>query len=143
MTQEMLSETLSKSRTVITNALRLLKLPEPVRDMVAGGELSTGHAKVLLGLENEEDIKKAADQIREKALSVRETEALVRSVTEKKPRKEKKELKNKTAYTELENNLKEKLGTKVSIRRRSDNAGRIEIDFYSLEDIERILEHIR
>ena len=143
MTQEELSETLSKSRTVITNAMRLLKLPEPVRDMVAAGTLSTGHAKVLLGLENEEDLKKAAAEVLDKTLSVRETEALVHSMSDKKPRKVKKELKNKTAYQKVENNLREKLQTKVSIRRRSDNAGRIEIEFYSLEDIERILEHIK
>lgn len=143
MTQEMLSEVLSKSRTVITNAMRLLKLPEQVRDMVGNGSLSTGHAKVLLGLEDEEELKKAAGQVLEKNLSVRETEALVHSITEKKPRKVKKELKNKTAYAKVENSLKEKLGTKVTIRRRSDNAGKIEIEFYSLEDIERILEHIR
>ena len=143
MTQEMLSEVLSKSRTVITNAMRLLKLPEQVRDMVGNGSLSTGHAKVLLGLEDEEELTKAAGQVLEKNLSVRETEALVHSITEKKPRKAKKELKNKTAYTSVENSLKEKLGTKVTIRRRSDNAGKIEIEFYSLEDIERILEHIR
>lgn len=143
MTQEMLSEVLSKSRTVITNAMRLLKLPEQVRDMVGNGSLSTGHAKVLLGLEDEEELKKAAGQVLEKNLSVRETEALVHSITEKKPRKAKKELKNKTAYAKVENSLKEKLGTKVTIRRRSDNAGKIEIEFYSLEDIERILEHIR
>ena len=143
MTQEELSETLSKSRTVITNAMRLLKLPEPVRDMVAAGTLSTGHAKVLLGLENEEDLKKAAAEVMDKTLSVRETEALVHSMSDKKPRKVKKELKNKTAYQKVENNLREKLQTKVSIRRRSDNAGRIEIEFYSLEDIERILEHIK
>lgn len=143
MTQEALSEALSKSRTVITNSLRLLKLPEPVLEMVARGDLSTGHAKVLLGLDNADDLKKAADQVLEKSLSVRETETLVRSFSEKKPRKEKKELKNRTAYTKVENSLKEKLGTKVTIRRRTDNAGRIEIEFYSLEDIERILEHIR
>ncbi len=143
MTQEALSEVLSKSRTVITNSLRLLKLPEPVLEMVARGDLSTGHAKVLLGLDNADDLKKAADQVLEKSLSVRETETLVRSFSEKKPRKEKKELKNRTAYTKVENSLKEKLGTKVTIRRRTDNAGRIEIEFYSLEDIERILEHIR
>ena len=142
MTQEELSEVLSKSRTFITNSMRLLKLPEPVLLMVADGTLSTSHAKVLLGLENEEDLKKAAAQVVEKGLNVRETEALVRSLADKKPRPEKKVLKNQTAYTKVENDLKETLKTKVVIRRRSENAGRIEIDFYSLEDIERILGHI-
>ncbi len=142
MTQEELSEVLSKSRTFITNSMRLLKLPEPVLMMVADGTLSTSHAKVLLGLENEEDLKKAAAQVVEKGLNVRETEALVRSLADKKPRPEKKVLKNQTAYTKVENDLKETLKTKVVIRRRSENAGRIEIDFYSLEDIERILGHI-
>ena len=142
MTQEELSEVLSKSRTFITNSMRLLKLPEPVLMMVADGTLSTSHAKVLLGLENEEDLKKAAAQVVEKGLNVRETEAQVRSLADKKPRPEKKVLKNQTAYTKVENDLKETLKTKVVIRRRSENAGRIEIDFYSLEDIERILGHI-
>ncbi len=142
MTQEELSEVLSKSRTFITNSMRLLKLPEPVLLMVADGTLSTSHAKVLLGLENEEDLKKAAAQVVEKGLNVRETEALVKALRDKKPRPEKKVLKNQTAYTKVENDLKETLKTKVVIRRRSENAGRIEIDFYSLEDIERILGHI-
>ena len=142
MTQEELSEVLSKSRTFITNSMRLLKLPEPVLLMVADGTLSTSHAKVLLGLENEEDLKKAAAQVVEKGLNVRETEALVKALRDKKPRPEKKVLKNQTAYTKVENDLKETLKTKVVIRRRSENAGRIEINFYSLEDIERILGHI-
>ena len=143
LTQEMLSETVSKSRTVITNALRLLKLPDPVRALVADGSLSTGHAKVLLGLEDEGMLKKAAEEVLEKNLSVRETETLVRGMTKAKPVKKTRVLRNEAAYQEVENRLKERLGTQVSIKRRADNAGRIEIEFYTLEDIERILEHIR
>ena len=143
MTQEALSETLSKSRTVITNTIRLLKLPEPVRGMVADGTLSTGHAKVLLGITNEKALTEAAREVVEKSLSVRETETLVRTAAAKKPKTRKKTLPKQAAYDDAAKNLSDRLGTKVSIKRRSENAGKIEIDFYSLEDIERILEHIR
>ncbi len=144
LTQEELAERISKSRTAITNALRLLRLPEELQEYLAAGTLSAGHAKVILGLEKEELQKEAAKQVIQRNLSVRDTEKLVHDLlnggNEKTPQKK---LKNQSAYKTVENNLKDKLGTKVTIRRKSENAGKIEIEYYSLDDIERILEHIR
>ena len=145
LTQEALSERISKNRTVITNAMRLLKLPEDVQEMLIRGTLSTGHAKVLLGIGDAEKQSEVAKQIIEQNLSVRETEKIVHALENPKPAKDVKKtaLKNQLAYETVENTLKEKLGTKVSINRRSENSGKIEIDYYSLEDIERILAHIK
>ena len=144
MTQEALSERVSKSRTVITNALRLLKLPDEVKTMLTEGTLSTGHAKVILGLSTGEKQTEAAEKILKERLSVRETEKLVKAMSaEKKAETVKEPLKNEVAYQDAEKNLTEKLGTRVRIKRRSENAGSIEISYFSLEDIERILQHIR
>lgn len=145
LTQEALSERISKNRTVIANSMRLLKLPADVQELLSTGKLSAGHAKVLLGLESAEDQSAAAKLVVENSLSVRETEKLVKNfgnVKEKEP-KAKEELKHQLEYEQVENLLKEKLKTKVSIKRKSDNAGRIVIDYYSLEEIERILSHIK
>lgn len=142
LTQEALSERISKNRTVITNSMRILKLPEQVLQEVAVGNLSTGHAKVLLSLETPELQAEAAKQVLEKSLSVRETEKLVKTIVKPKEKKE-KVLANQMEYEQVTSRLAEQLGTKVKITRKSDNAGKIEIDFYSLEDIERILKHIK
>ncbi len=145
LTQEALSERISKNRAVIANSMRLLKLPEDVQELLASGKLSAGHAKVILGLDSAADQSEAARNVVENALSVRETEKLVKNFgnqKEKQP-KEKENLKNQLEYEQVENLLKEKLKTKVSIKRKSENAGKIEIDYYSLEEIERILSHIK
>ncbi len=145
LTQEALSERISKNRAVIANSMRLLKLPVDVQELLAAGTISAGHAKVLLGLDTAEDQSSAAKMVVEGSLSVRETEKLVKnfgSIKEKEP-KQKEELKNQLEYEQVENLLKEKLKTKVSIKRKSDNAGKIVIDYYSLEEIERILSHIK
>lgn len=145
LTQEALSERISKNRAVIANSMRLLKLPEDVQELLASGKLSAGHAKVILGLDSAADQSEAAKNVVENALSVRETEKLVKNFgnqKEKQP-KEKENLKNQLEYEQVENLLKEKLKTKVSIKRKSENAGKIEIDYYSLEEIERILSHIK
>jgi len=144
LTQEELSERVSKSRTVITNLMRLLKLPEEVRNLLSEGKLSTGHAKVLLGLEDANKQIELANDIVAHNISVRETEELIKKLDTKKPEKKvKKALKNDAAYEKVEKQLKEILGTKVSVSRNEKNSGKIMIDFYSLEDIERILSHIK
>ncbi|MBP5224083.1 MAG: ParB/RepB/Spo0J family partition protein [Lachnospiraceae bacterium] len=144
LTQEALAERVSKNRTVIANALRLLKLPEDVRTMLEQGILSTGHAKAILGAETETLQSEIAKSVVEKGLSVRDTETLVKNAGKpKKGPKAPKKLRNTAEYEKVEQDLKAKLGTKVSIDRRADNAGRIIIDFYSLDDIERILKHIQ
>lgn len=140
MTQEELAERLSKSRTKITNAMRLLKLPEAVKEMVLNGKLSEGHAKVLLSVEDPKELTAYAEKVISEALSVRETEKLLKK---KKPsQKAPKVLKNQAVYDDVEEKLKAKLGTRVAIKRSKDNAGKIEIEFYTLEDFERIYGHI-
>ena len=143
LTQEALAERVSKTRSVITNALRLLKLPADVQEMLEKGEISTGHAKVILGAETAELQSKIAKMTAEQNLSVRETEKLVRDAGKPEKKKTaKKKLRNAAEYEKVEKDLKEKLSTKVKIERKADNAGKIIIDFYSLDDIERILKHI-
>ncbi len=144
LTQEALAERVSKNRAVIANALRLLRLPQDVRALLENGALSTGHAKAILGLESEELQSEIAKTVVEKGLSVRDTEALVKSAGRpKKSPKSAKKLRNTAEYEKVEKDLKEILGTKVKIERREDNAGKIVIDFYTLDDIERILKHIQ
>ena len=139
--QEEIAARVSKNRTTITNALRLLKLGEKVRDMVAEGKLSSGHARALVPVEDEELQYTLALQIVEKQLSVRETEKLIKQAGKKKPSKEKKQEPDYSLFfKEYEDRMKEILGTKVSINRRDKNKGRIEIDYYSQNELERIME---
>lgn len=143
MTQEELSERIARSRSTIANALRLLRLPEDVREMVADGRLSPGHAKALLGLDNTAKLSETAQIVFLQDLSVRETEALVRKENTVRKAKTPKILGNQAEYDKTEEELSEILKTKVSINRKRENAGKIEISYFSLEDLERILEHIR
>jgi ParB family chromosome partitioning protein len=144
LTQDELAERVSKNRTVITNALRLLKLPEEVLELLVNGALTTGHAKAILSVSDPARQTALAREAAEKQLSVREVEERVRREGKPAPAKNrKKALKNAVAYRDAENSLKEKLGTRVSIARKTENSGKIEIDYYSLDDLERILSHIR
>ena len=139
--QEEIAEKVSKNRTTITNALRLLKLSEKVRLMVAQGSLSAGHARTLVPVEDEETQYALAKEVVEKQLSVRETEKLVKQAGRKKPeRKSKVEPDYSIFFREYEDKMKEILGTKVHINRRDKNKGRIEIDYYSQNELERIME---
>ena len=141
LTQEELSERVSKSRTEIANKMRLLKLHDDVQKMLISGALSAGHARALLGLEVKKDQLKAANEIIEKSLSVRQTEALVKKMNE--PKKE-KEGKSKTedslefVYKDLEKRLSDCLGTKVKISRKDKNKGKIEINYYSEDELDRL-----
>ena len=139
--QEEIAGKVSKNRTTITNALRLLKLSERVRLMVAQGSLSAGHARTLVPVEDEEIQYALAKEVVEKQLSVRETEKLVKQAGRKKPeRKNKVEPDYSIFFREYEDKMKEILGTKVHINRRDKNKGRIEIDYYSQNELERIME---
>lgn len=139
---EDVAERVSKSRAAITNSMRLLKLDEVVLNMLIYGELTQGHARALLALSDEEAQKKAAQIIVEKNLSVRETEKLVKTMSEPKPEK-KPELPGQSAYRDIEKKLKDQLGTKVAIHRKDENQGKIEISYYSVDELERILEMIQ
>ena len=139
--QEEIAGKVSKNRTTITNALRLLKLSEKVSLMVAQGSLSAGHARTLVPVEDEDIQYALAKEVVEKQLSVRETERLVKQAGRKKPeRKNKVEPDYSIFFREYEDKMKEILGTKVHINRRDKNKGRIEIDYYSQNELERIME---
>ncbi len=141
LTQEELSERVSKSRTEIANKMRLLKLHDEVQKMLISGALSAGHARALLGLESKKDQLKAANEIIEKSLSVRQTEDLVKKMNE--PKKE-KAAKGKVddsmefVYRDLEKKLSDCLGTKVKISRKDKNKGKIEINYYSEDELDRL-----
>jgi ParB family chromosome partitioning protein len=143
MTQEALAQKLSKSRTLITNMIRLLKLNPKVQEMLIEGEINTGHAKTLLGIEDMEQQYEAAQKIVTEGLTVREVEELVRAVKEgtlqKKVQKTKEEEKL-LVYHNMEENLKNIMGTKVHIKNKKNNKGKIEIEYYSVDDLERIID---
>lgn len=138
--QEEIAECVSKSRTVITNALRLLKLGEKIQTMLVEGLISSGHAKVLLSLEDENQQFEVAEKIIDEQLSVRETEKLVRNIMNPKEEKKQAELPNQSLYQAIEEKMKSRVGTMVKIKRKGDNKGKIEIDYYNAEDLERIID---
>lgn len=136
LTQEETAERLSKSRPAIANALRLLSLPKDVAKMVEDGLLSAGHARALLGLENEEEISDIAKEIVEKQLSVRQTEQLVKAL--KKPKKAEKIKKSRDKfYDEVELALAGVLARKVVVS-SSGKGGKIEIEFFDKDDLQKI-----
>ncbi|MCR5719196.1 MAG: ParB/RepB/Spo0J family partition protein [Lachnospiraceae bacterium] len=140
--QDQVAERVSKSRATITNSLRLLKLTDKVQQMVVDKMISEGHARALLGVENSEEQYNLALRIFDERLSVREVEKIVKSMSKpKKPKKEKD--KNLDAvYKDLEEKLKERLSTKVTITENGKGAGKLEIEFYNNEDLDRILDII-
>lgn len=141
MTQEQVSKSVGKSRPYITNSMRLLKLPEYVKDSIADGRLSAGHGRTLITLKNEEERKTLWEKIINEGLSVRETEKL--AAQEEKPKKHKPATKRKDPnVTRVEEELKAVLGTKVTIN-NTGNKGKIEIEYYSKDELERLLELLK
>lgn len=140
--QDELAERVSKSRTAITNSMRLLKLSSKVQEMVIDELISSGHARALLPIENKEQQVVIAHKVFDEKLSVRETEKLVRNLQKNKEDNVKKEKKAKEDifYKDLEEKIKEIIGTKVSIQQKSKKKGKIEIEYYSPEELERILD---
>lgn len=142
--QEEVAERVSKSRTAVTNSMRLLKLEEKVQKMVVEELITTGHARALLGIEDGEQQISCAQKIIDEKLSVRDVEKLVKNIN--KPVKEKKVFKEKNTdfiYEDIEEKLKLSLGTKVSVSAKENGAGKIEIEFYSSDDLERLLEILK
>ncbi len=137
--QDEVAERVSKSRVAVTNSIRLLKLCDEVQQMVIDEMLSTGHARALLGIESKEEQYSVAQQVFDQKLSVRDTEKLVKNLH--KPKKERKvdDETLKLIYADLEEQLKQKLGTKVSIVPKAEGAGKLEIEFYSHDDLDRLL----
>ena len=138
--QDEVAERVSKSRTAITNSLRLLKLDERVQNMLIEENISSGHARALLAIKDAELQYEMAMKIFDEKLSVRETEKLIKAMgKESNPKRKREELKNDFVYRDLEEKLKIITGTKVTINRKSEQAGRIEIEYYTPEDLEKIV----
>ncbi|MCI9439348.1 MAG: ParB/RepB/Spo0J family partition protein [Lachnospiraceae bacterium] len=141
--QDEVAERVSKSRAAVTNSIRLLKLNERVQQMVIDDMISTGHARALLAVEDPEAQYILAQQIFDERLSVREVEKLVKKLNA--PEKEKKKTENKTMqviYQDIEEKLKQRLSTKVTVSSKGEGSGKIEIEFYTHEDLDRLLEII-
>ncbi len=142
---EEVAQRVSKSRSAITNSLRLLKLDSRVQEMAARLELTYGHARALLAIENGDSQYEVAKKVVEENLSVRDTEKLVKKCTEPPAVKKTEEdvvTRDSFAYDNLAKQFEQLLSTKVNINRKNDNRGKIEIEYYSLEELERIFELI-
>lgn len=139
-TQEQAAEKVGKSRPAVANALRLLALPQEVLDMVKEGIISSGHARTLLPLSDEKLIIKLAEEISQKELSVRETERIVKTLLKPKSENVKKKAKRDPYYDECEIAIREELGRKAKINVSRGNKGSIEIEFFSKEDLQSILQ---
>ena len=138
--QDELAERVSKSRTAVTNAVRLLKLDERVQQMIIDDMITTGHARAILSIEDKEMQYKVAQKIFDERLSVREVERLMKKLDNPEEKiKEKTEQENQFIYQNLEEAMKALLGTKVSITRKGNNQGKIVIDYYSNDELERLM----
>lgn len=143
LTQDEVAERVSKSRTTVTNALRLLKLTEKVQQMLIDDMLSTGHVRALITITEPQLQYETAMYIFDKKLSVRETESYVKKLLNKRPKEktsEKEDPELSFLYKAIENRLKESLGTKTTIKAKTKDSGKIEIEYYSQEDLERITQ---
>lgn len=145
--QDELAEKISKSRTAVTNSLRLLKLDKRVRQMIVDEMLTTGHARALLSIEDGEKQYLTAQQVFDEKLNVRDTEKLVKKLTDKKASEKKKAESGSdtgmdAVLSQAEEKMKHLLGTKVSIHKKNEESGRIEIEYYSPAELTRIIELI-
>ena len=143
-TQDQVAEKVSKSRVYITNSLRLLKLCEQVRQMVIDGQITTGHARAIISIENEEEQYTLAQKVFDEKLSVRETEKLVKNLGKEKKKKEspKTNASVEAVYGEVAEKCKQALGTKVEISSKGEGIGKIEIEFYNNDDLEKIIARL-
>lgn len=144
--QDEVADRVSKSRAAVTNSMRLLKLDERVQQMVIEDMISTGHARALLPLGDNDKQYSTAQKIFDERMSVRDTEKLIKKIqSEKEEQKkvEKKSLQYDAVYADLEEKLKAIVGTKVSIHQKNKDAGKIEIEYYNLDDLERITDAMK
>ena len=138
--QDEIAERVSKSRTAVTNSMRLLKLCDEVQQMIINDMISTGHARAIISIENPEEQYALAQKIFDEKMSVRDVEKYIKNMN--KPLKEKKKI-NKSLeviYKEKEEVLKQALSTKVSVNGKGDGTGKIEIEFFSHDDFDRLME---
>ena len=140
--QDEVADRVSKSRTAVTNSMRLLKLCDEVQQMIINDMISTGHARALIGIEDPEQQYTIAQRIFDEKMSVREVEKLVKNLG--KPEKIKKPVVSdkslEVIYQDIEEKLKQKLSTKVSISSKGNGIGKIEIEFYSHEDFDKLFD---
>ena len=139
--QDEIADRVAKSRTAVTNSMRLLKLSSKVQEMVIADMISAGHARALLGISDEALQETTAMKVFDEKLSVRETEKLVKNlVSPVKKVKTEKNTAEDAIYESLEEKMKGIMGTKVSIQRKKNNKGKIEIEYYSRDELERIID---
>jgi ParB family chromosome partitioning protein len=145
--QDEVADRVSKSRTAVTNAMRLLKLNDKVQQMVIDEMLTTGHARALLGIDDQEKQYLVAQRIFDEKLSVRETEKLVKNIQNEKKNtlegSKKIDPQLEAVYRGLEEQMKSILGTKVFINPKDEKKGKLEIEYYSQEELDRIIDLIR
>ena len=145
--QDEVAERVSKSRTAVTNAMRLLKLNDKVQQMLIDEMLTTGHARALLAIEDQEKQYEAAQRIFDEKLSVRDTEKLVKNIQNEKPDAlvsvNKIDPQLLAVYRDLEEQMKALLGTKVYINPKDEKKGKLEIEYYSQDELDRIIDLIR
>ncbi len=141
LTQELVATKVGKSRAVVANALRILKLPGEVQNFIRDGRISVGHAKVILGLANPVEQSEAAERVIKDGLNVRQAEGLIAKMQSRdsKPKAAKASLPTDAHVANLENKIREKLGTKVSLRYKGGK-GALEISFYSDAELEGVLQ---
>lgn len=141
--QDEVAERVSKSRTAVTNSMRLLKLNEKVQQMIIDDMISTGHARALLAIDDQEQQYALAVKIFDEKLSVRETEKLIKNIKSPKEQpKQEKKVEHSFIYEDMAEKLKGVLGTKVKVLAKGNGKGKIEIEYYSDDELERMFEYI-
>lgn len=141
--QDDVAERVSKSRATITNSLRLLKLCKNVQQMVIDDKISSGHARALLAIEDADLQYEVACKVFDESLSVRQTEALVKKLNATPKNQPKEEIKHPYLYADTEELLKQILGSKVSIKAKSNDKGKIEIEYYSSDELDALVDKLR
>jgi ParB family transcriptional regulator, chromosome partitioning protein len=142
LTQEELAQRVGKDRSTVANALRLLRLPEPIKLAMSSGALSMGHARALLALGDETDLRRAAEKVMNESLSVREVEQLVQRLKGKKVIRKERVRDGSVQLRHVVEKLQRKLGAKVALRDRDGGAGTVEIRYHSHAELDRILQSI-
>lgn len=137
--QDEVAEKVSKSRSAVTNAIRLLKLSEEVQRMLVEEMITTGHARALLAIEDQEEQERLAQKIFDEKLSVRDVEKMVKAYQNPPQEKKKEDSALQTIYLDIEERLKQRFSTKVTVKPKGEGAGKIEIEFYNHDDLERLL----
>ncbi len=149
MTQEQVANTVNKSRSSVANTLRLMKLPESVKTMLTNGDISSGHARALLGLEDDELMENIAQEVVENSLSVRETEKRVQQINKEKENGDAEVVvrekidRRPPYYREVELSLSECFGRKVLVNQKNKTSGTLVLEFYGEDDLKELLKHFK